>query len=251
MKKLIILCVSAFALASCNESIRPSGNVVTMNRDVEGFSRIAVSHGLSASVTMGSEETLKVTADDNLLPYIETFVQGGTLFIQVQNHISFKGSPSIRVKVGAVNLTALSGSGGSDLELTPVVEADDFDLELSGGSMFEGNIAATDEVDVNISGGGSMSADISAQKLDMELSGGSRASLSGSATNVSLECSGGGNFGSYDFAADNVTANLSGGSKAQMTVNVSLNVTASGGSKFSYKGNPTVNTNDSSVINAN
>lgn len=249
MKKIIILFIAAVALVSC-ERIRPSGNIISMERSVEGFSRIAVSHGMNTTVTMGTEESLEVTADDNLLPYIETYVSGGTLYIQIQNHVSFRGSPHIRIAVGAVELTALSGSGGAYLELTPVVETADFDLELSGGSRFEGNITASDDVDVNISGGGNASGEISAARMDIDLSGGSRADLSGFASSMKLDCSGGGSLGNYSLAADNVTANLSGGSHVQMTVNVSLTVSASGGSEFLYKGNPAVDCNDCPVRKA-
>lgn len=221
MKKLMILCLSTIVLASCNSHITPSGNVITVERNVEGFSKVAVSHGLRATITMDVDESLKVTADDNLLQYIDTYVRGNTLIVERQKHISFRGSYTVNVAIGAVELTSVSGSGGSYITVANEVESADFDIDLSGGSRFDGDITSTGKVSV-------------------ELSGGSVGNLTGSANSLTTKVSGGGRLGSYDFEAGDVVATLSGGSEARLTVNNTLKVTGSGGSRFYYKGNPEI-----------
>ena len=60
-------------------TIKGSGNVVTEERDVSGFDRVALSGFGEVIITQGDKESLTVETDDNLMRYIETKVRGGTL----------------------------------------------------------------------------------------------------------------------------------------------------------------------------
>lgn len=218
MKKIILLCLAAVALASCGDKINPSGNVISVEREVGGFSKIMVAHGINATVTMGDETSLKITADDNVIPYIETFVMDGALNVRVRRHTSFRGNPTLRVSIVAVELSGCSASGGSSIKFVNQLTGPAIGVDLSGGSRYDGSIEAGE--------------------VNAHLSGGSVMETSGTASKLNLECSGGSIFGDFDFATDEVNANLSGGSRTTLTVNEKLTVNASGGSTFRYRGDP-------------
>lgn len=226
MKKIILLCIAAAAAVACNDKIKPSGNLLTVERDVAEFNAIVVAGGISATVTMGEEPSLKITADDNVLPYIETFVKDGALNVRVKRHTSFRGNPTLRVAIGAVELSKCSASGGSSFKFVNQLTAPGLSIDLSGGSRYTGSVEAGE--------------------VNVVLSGGSFMETAGTATLLNLECSGGSVFGSFSFAADEVTANLSGGSRATLTVNEKLTAKASGGSTFLYRGNPPIVNRDES-----
>ncbi len=221
MKKLIILFFSAALFASCNDSIRPSGNVISMERETGEFTALEVHSGITAVVTMSNKPGLTVIADDNLAAEIETYKSGETLIVKVRNNLSIKGSDAtLKVAVHAVSLTRVSASGGSSVKFSQGIYTNELSVELNGGSQLRGEIRSG--------------------QLDVELSGGSNICTTGSAACMTLECSGGSDFnwGDCRFEADALKAEISGGSKAAMTVGTSLDVRASGGSKFYYKGNP-------------
>lgn len=221
MKKLIFLSAAVLMLASCGDRIRPSGNVITQQREVGAFTRLEVASGIKATVTIAAEASLEVTADDNVVNYIETYNDGDALIVKVKDRTSFLGGATVRVSVKAVDLDFVSASGGASVGLSGAIEADEFKVVLSGGSQFRGG-------------------DITAGTFTAILSGGSGMKTGGNATEFTLDCSGGSYFNrdGYGFSADAVNANLSGGSKARLTVGSSLDVVASGGSGFYYKGSP-------------
>ncbi len=221
MKKILILFCSVAAFASCNDRIKPSGNVISMDRPTGEFSALEIHSGIKATVTMADEPGLTITADDNIIPYIETYTSGETLIVKVRRNTSIKGNATLKAEVRAVTLTGVSGSGGSSLTFPEGIDRDDLKIVLSGGSQWKG--------------------DITAGNLEAVLSGGSGMRTSGSAAGFDLDCSGGSEFnwgGDYGFSADDVEADLSGGSNAKMTVGTSFDVNASGGSRFYYKGDP-------------
>lgn len=218
--RTVLLFIAVSLLVSCNTNrIRPSGNILSVERSVGHFDGVEVSSGLNATVTIGDGEGVTVTADDNILPYIETFTDGGTLRVKVRRHTYFRGNPRISVAVAAAEIDHVSASGGSRVDLKNGLTTNNLSIDLSGGPHFKGSATVDGRLEAEVSGGG---------EID----------INGSCGDLDLKCSGGSEFSGFGFSADNVNANLSGGSKAEMTVVSALNVHASGGSKLRYKGDP-------------
>ena len=57
------------------ETLAGSGRLVTETRAVSGFTGISLAMPGHVEVTQGDTESLTVTADDNVLPLIETVVE--------------------------------------------------------------------------------------------------------------------------------------------------------------------------------
>lgn len=239
MKKIIVMLFSAVALCSCNDRVKPSGNLINMERPTGEFTALDVRSGIKASVIMSEEPHLKITADDNIMPYIETYKKGGTLIVKVRKNTSIKGDATMNVEIQAVHLTGISASGGSRITFPEGINRAELNVSLSGGSRWNGVIEAG-SMEVSLSGGSKWDGHIKAGVMEAELSGGSVMKAEGSAAEFTLECSGGSDFNwdGYGFSADAVNADLSGGSRAKATVGKSLEVDASGGSRFYYKGDP-------------
>src|SRR5215208_2438155 len=70
-------------------SVRGSGIAKTETREVNGFSAISFNVIGKVVVTQGKTQSLTVTADDNILPLLETQVNDGTLVIGVKSNTIF------------------------------------------------------------------------------------------------------------------------------------------------------------------
>ena len=232
MKK-IILFFSVVALVSCNDRVKPSGNEISMERPVGEFSALEVHSAIRATVTTGDTPHLVVTADDNILPYIETYTRGGTLIVKIRKNTSIKGEATLKVDIQTTGLNDVAGHGASSLLFPDGLIADDLKVELHGASRWEGGIT-TKTLNASLSGASVITAD------------------GGASVGLVLSCAGASCFNrdGYGFSADVVNANLAGASEAKVTVGSTLNVNASGASRLSYKGDPQVtkNTSGGSVV---
>jgi hypothetical protein len=59
------------------QSVKGSGNVISESRQVTEFNKIRLEGQGKVVLTQGNQSSLKVTTDDNILPFIETGVKNG------------------------------------------------------------------------------------------------------------------------------------------------------------------------------
>jgi hypothetical protein len=177
-----------------------SGDVVTESRPVQGFSEVAVSGAGHLIVEQTGVESLEVTAEDNILPFILSEVRGGRLLLGLQPGVSVSTAHGVRYRVTVAALSEVVASGASRVEILRV---------------------DTPELAVRLSGASSCDAVGSADRHHLDLSGASR-------------CETG------DLVSREVRASLSGASYALVRALDRLVVTASGASTLEYFGNPVV-----------
>jgi len=132
-----------------------SGRIKTEVRQVENFTSIRLSVPATLSIERTGEASLKVTAEDNLLPLLESEVKDGTLRLSIAGRNSFTGKiPVFEVTVSDLRVLQLEGSG--------VVKASKLDggaLSLTVTGSGEINLAGrSDLFTVAISGSGSVDA---------------------------------------------------------------------------------------------
>ncbi|MEM9413616.1 MAG: DUF2807 domain-containing protein, partial [Planctomycetota bacterium] len=97
MRQIHILLTGCLAMISCcgcnianfvfEPGVAGSGVMMTEARAVGEFQKIKLSGSGSVIVQCGNENSLTVTADDNLLEWIQTEVRGDTLFITSTKNI--------------------------------------------------------------------------------------------------------------------------------------------------------------------
>jgi hypothetical protein len=183
-----------------------SGRLITEERPVNGFTAIAVSGAIRATVTVGGRESLQITADDNIAPVVEAVVAGGRLTIGIR-----PGTPSISSSFGVV-----CGIGVRTIR----------DIEMSGAGQMEVEGIDTLELWIRLSGAALFTGSGSVDRLRMELSGASR-------------------FTAPSLRARAADSTLAGASVALVRVVDALTVHASGASVFEYLGDPAVQTDAS------
>ena len=168
--------------------VRGSGNVKTEARSVIGFASIAFKSEGKVIVQQTGKESLTISAEDNLLPLLESRVADNVLYLgtfnnadinptkpiefvmEVKSLESFKmtGVGSIDAKgIQGKHLTiALTGVGNMTIE----GNADSLDLSLEGVGSYQGEAFKTKKTTVQSEGVGSAVVNASEQ-LDVSVSG--------------------------------------------------------------------------------
>ena len=221
MKAILILAVmfSVHAGASYAQTkISGSGNTSTETRKVGQFKSVRISGAFKAILVKGETSSLRIEADDNVLPRIQTYVEGGTLVIKPKDNSWFHNTGPMTAYITFTDLEGLDVSGAVSASCESTIETTRFTLEASGAS----NLRLTLKV----------------SELDADVSGASKINLSGSANQFGLDASGATSLYAFDLRTARARLDLSGASKVEISVSESLDVDASGASKVTFRGNP-------------
>lgn len=202
--------------------VRGSGNIVAETRTVTGFNVIEVDFPAQVFVTQGASESVKVEADDDFLPGLQTQVRGDRLEIFYKADDGKRINPTKPVKITIV-----------------VKDLRAVDFESAGELSIDG--LETDKLDISISGAGNLKLNgLAAKGLSVDLSGAGSMTASGTADSLSVVISGFGSFAGKDLHSKTAEVDLSGAGSATVWVDDRLDATISGAGSVNYYGSPDV-----------
>ncbi|MFH1159646.1 MAG: head GIN domain-containing protein [bacterium] len=191
-------------------------------RQVGSFTGIQVGGAFEIYITQTGTPSVVVEADEDIIGYIETEVEGGILKIGMKkapgaclNHVK-----TMNVYITVADLTSLDLSGAVEVKFENQVKANDLDVEISGAV----------EADLNLS----------VVKMEMEMSGACELSLQGTGQDLSIQASGASELNAFDFVVQNLNLYASGANEANVNVTGTLKVKASGACDVRYKGSANV-----------
>lgn len=210
----LILALLAIGLTSCNGNVNiGSGNIITEKRNItESFDKIEASSGVNVFITQGTTEDVVVETDDNVMKYVITKVENGTLIIKVKRNTNIMSS--IDVKVQMQNIAGLKASSGATIETQNTIRGTSLDMKSSSGSDIQAVIEYEDVI--------------------CETSSGSTLTVSGKALQVQTNSSSGSDIDASELIANEYISKASSGSGSRVNPIVKLDAQASSGSTIEY-----------------
>lgn len=224
---LSLLIFSAFTAARLNEKIKGNGNIKQEDRQGGPFKSVSSSGAYNIYIQQGNQHDIKVEADDNILPYIVTEVNGNELNIRTKRGYDIRPSKSINIYITMDEVEKLTSSGSGN---------------FSGKGKLKGN-----NVSFEFSGSTNVTLDLDATKLDVDVSGSSRLNLKGAITQTDYDISGSGHVEALDLQSDDVDIDISGSGRLDVNAQKKLKVSVSGSGHVRYKGSPSINQSSSGM----
>jgi len=217
--------LSLVLLSSCRfGGVRGSGNVITETRKVGDFSKIDISGAYKVNLKQDSSSSIIISADDNLLKYIKTEINGDKLRIYSKKNLRPRGD--LTITIGVKSLKAIETSGAVEVSSDGKITVQDLKFDLSGETK--------------------ITMDMNAANVITEGSGATHINLTGQASSHRVDLSGASKINALDFVVGDYTIETSGLSKCEINVLNSLNIHSSGASTVRYRGNPKTVNNDKS-----
>lgn len=221
--------------SSCLDDVFIEGNGIQESefRNDKGFDEIASSGDFRVTVIPGNTYSVEVTAESNLLPYIETNVNGKKLKITTRGVHSLRQNLPIEVHI-----------------TTPVLNG----ISLSGSGLIETGSFLSDNFEITISGSGDIDTQISADKIKANVSGSGSIYMEGDAIETSFVISGSGKIKAYNLEQSDCQATISGSGDMFVNVSQSIDANISGSGHVFYVNHPMIRTSISgsgAVINKN
>jgi len=223
MLKIILLSFIPMVMVSCNPhllfpGIKGSGVIVTEDRKIDDYSAIDLRLPGNVKVSAGDRFQLQVSADDNIIGEIDTFIRNGTLIIsQNKNFIN----PTIDIHVSLPSAEKISVSGSGDILV---------------GDVFTG-----EEMHFRVSGSGSITAKVNAEKVHSRIAGSGSVNLAGEAYLQNIQIAGSGSLNGYDLNTLVSRVKVNGSGNSYISVDEHLEVKNNGSGNVYFRGNPQKN----------
>lgn len=219
---LLMLIALILTLSGCmNERIEGNRDLMTENRSSQLFTEVVSQGSFNVIIMPDTETRIVVKGESNILPYLHTMSNGTTLILGYVEGYNIREHYPVEVFL-----------------YTPEIN----NIRLSGSGNLECNGFSSENLDLQISGSGSIDGDFNTDKLYASISGSGNMKLAGNAINSELKISGSGNIRASDMNQENCVGTISGSGKIIAAVSKTLDVHISGSGSVFYIGNPVITT---------
>lgn len=223
MKRFLFLAIpAALLLNSCDfvdgEKVEGNGNVKSSDRSINGFLSVESNGSIDVYVSSAPTEAVRVEADENLLPLIETYKEGETLHIKTKKGYWLKPSHDIKVYVTAPSYHAIHSYG-------------------SGNIVSENKIIGNGPLDLGVTGSADIRVEVDAPEVHADITGSGNCIISGGTKKFSSEISGSGSVKAFDLKSEETKIDIAGSGDADVFASTRLDVSVSGSGDVRYKGN--------------
>ena len=234
MKRLLVAGLILLAMVifgSCCEvlrTIRGTGDMTAETREVSDFTAVNLASIGNVIVDYGEREGLRIEAEENLLPYLESEVEAGTLTLGMREGVNLLPTQGIfyYLTVRELDEVRVSGLGNIDV---PRLEGTQVEIRISGAG------------DINVD-------EVQAKQLDVILSGLGNLNIDGGeVANSDIELKGAGSYNASEMASDVVSVEVAGVGSAAVWARDALDASISGGGSVQYEGRPQVTQNISGL----
>lgn len=216
---IILLCV-VVAASGCSMQGTGSGKLVNQTKSVSGVNQVSLDGIGTLIIQQGDQESLTIEAEDNIMPHIQSNVNGNRLELKYDTNTP---SPTKTVKFYLTlkdpNTISLSGAG--KVESTGLKTSS---LTLSINGAGEGNMSGLD-----------------LGKLTVNISGAGRVVMAGKTTEQTVTISGAGEYFARELQSNTATMTINGAGKGTLNVSGIFNAIINGGGEINYLGNPQLN----------
>ena len=202
-----------------------SGNLETEAYAFSDFTEIQIGSAFEFEIQQSSSYNISITADDNVMEYVQVSQVGQTLKIGL-GRFGPIGLVTLRASVAMPQLLGLTASGATRGTISGFSSTEDLDIGASGASRVTG--------------------DITAGNVEFEISGASTIQLEGSANDMVADVSGASRLNLDDFTVNNADVDFSGASSGTINLDGRLDADLSGASRLWYIGEPTMGNIDTS-----
>lgn len=211
----LLVLTPGFSFQSQAQWQKGSGNIGRETRDLPAYDKIDVGGVAEVRLSQGPVQVTEVEADENLLPFVKTTVEDGTLNVSTEK---IRDYSRLIIHVTLPDLTYIRASGASHVTgVTP------FGISHL---MIEGSGATEVEMELTV------------ETLESELSGAAEMKLKGTAGSHNSELSGASSLKAFDLETQTTSISASGAANGEVTALKELDLETSGAAEVQYSKEP-------------
>lgn len=227
MRKLIVLTTLSILPIACR-LVEGSGVSATESRQPGEFHSVANETLVEVGTVLGSEQSVVLTCDDNLLEYIRTEVDGGELRIRTDVRANIRPNVDCIVEITSPTLRSLTASGSGETWAAGAFP-DLVQLASSGSGGVEATGGVFPLQQASVSGSGALYVTaVDSDCISLTSSGSGSIYAAGVVDCATLDSSGSGDIDAMDLSAVEAEIRASGSGDVSLTVTGHADVDLSG-----------------------
>lgn len=200
-----------------------SGVVVSEMREVQDFQEIALHYPAEVVIHQGDVESLRIEAEDNLIPQLDTVVRGGRLTIR-------NNEPNWSQRVNPTETV--------HIEIT-VVDLHEIEFSTAGSVVVES--LSGDSLTVSLNGAGDINLhELALSNLNARINGAGSIDADGIADSTQVRIDGLGSFRGANLQSQDAQVEINGAGSTDIRVEQTLNAEINGAGSVNYYGSPEV-----------
>lgn len=219
MKQLFTISIAAVFLNACQfdfKIIRGNGDITVREIEVQDFTDIDINGNYKVELYRSDNPRVIIETDENLVDYLDIETWNNRL--EIKNRYTLKPSHQLLIEIYYDELSSIKSSGAS--------------------SIAHAGILSSDELDVNLSGAGSIKLNLDVDDLYLNLSGAGILETKGQVNRQVVKLSGAGNLDAGDLESQNCEITISGVGNAKINTVKELHATITGLGNIEYYGDP-------------
>lgn len=206
---------------SKNEKVKGNGQVTSESRNAGGpFTGVSTLGNFNVYVSIGNTASVKIEGESNILPYIETYVDKGSLMVRSKDNVSLNTDQPVKVYITAPAISKIYSKGLGDIVgQTPITDAS--------------------KIEIHLEGNGNADLDVDAPVVEAVVGGAGSIQLKGQTKNLDCKLMGLGSLKALDLLTEETSVTILGQGGAEVNASVKLDITIAGSGNVKYKGNVT------------
>lgn len=223
MKQIITICLVLVTSLQVQaqwwgKGVKGNGNVTTITRSVGTYDEINVGGSFDVELVAGTEGTITIEGESNLLEYIVTEVRGNALKIKVQNNKNIRSTKKIKITVPFQDISEVSLAGSGEMWNKDIIKATNFKTSVAGS--------------------GDLTLKVDAGSVDASVAGSGDLTLTGNSREIEASVAGSGEIHAKELKTDNAIVSVAGSGDVAVNCSKSLKARVSGSGDIEYYGNP-------------
>jgi len=225
MKKLIAVIVFVSLTVATAQAqwfhkrVRGNQKMNGVTRNVSNYDGVGVGGSFDVKLISGKEGKIIINAEENLIPYIITKVEGNTLKIKWEKGISINSHKRILVTVPIETISKVSLAGSGDV-------------------FTDNTVINSENLKVSLAGSGDIKLNVKTTSISASIAGSGDIDLNGITDNFKASIAGSGDVHAFKLQAKSANLRISGSGGIRTNVSDMLKVGIAGSGDVYYKGNP-------------
>jgi uncharacterized protein YdeI (BOF family) len=191
-------------------------------RNVSGFHSISSTGPFNVHVDINGTESLKISANANVINEIETVVDNGNLKIKFKHRDEWnhENTGKIDIYITAKSLSGLSNAGSGKIKVDGDMDAE--------------------KVDIALAGSGDISSAVKSGSLHISISGSGSVNINGKADETHISIAGSGDLRGKSLRTGSASISIAGSGSAFLDAEKEISASIAGSGNVIYSGNATV-----------